>query len=396
MTDMKKSTRIIGARFQRPDAYGSISMPVYNSVAYEFDNADDMADAFCGRSDSPDYSRVTNPTVIFLEKQVAAVTGATAVTALNSGMAAISAMMVATASTGAGIVTSRHVFGNTFLLLTRTLARFGVSSSLLDLTDPEAVERQWPDNACCIFLESVTNPQLEIADIKALSRIAHRHGVPLIADTTMIPFTLYDGKALGIDFEIVSSTKYVSGGATSLGGLIIDYGNFPEITTRVKGDSLFNLGAYMTPQAAYMHLLGLENLEVRYARQEQSALHIAAALQSVDGVRGVNYPGLTDSPWHKLAKEQYGGYGAMVTIELADEEACRRFIDRLQLVRRATNLFDNKTLAIHPYSTIFGTIPEDKRREMDISPNLIRLSIGLEDPDDILDDIRQALDNDNN
>lgn len=388
---MKKSTRIIGARFQRPDAYGSISMPVYNSVAFEFADADTMADAFCGRNDLPDYSRITNPTVTFFEKQIRDITGATAVTALNSGMAAICGIMMATAEAGANIVTSRHLFGNTYLLLTQTLSRFGVQTTLCDLTDIRDVETSWPANACCIYLESVTNPQLEIADVRELAKFAHKQGVPLIVDTTVIPFTLNDARSLGVDFEIVSSTKYVSGGATSLGGLIIDYGNFPDISKRIKGDILFNLGAYMTPQVAYMQLLGLESLEVRYAREEASAIYLATQLQKMSQIKRVNYPGLPDNPGHALADELYHGYGALITIELADEEACRQFINRLRLIRRATNLFDNKTLAIHPYSTIFGSLTTEARREMDVLPNLIRLSVGLEDPEDLLDDIRQAL-----
>ena len=388
---MEKSTEIIGAALPLPDAYGSISMPVYNTVAYEFGNFDTMADAFCGRSQMPDYSRVTNPTVTFFEKQISNLTGADNVVALNSGMAAICGIMMATAAAGKSVVTSRHMFGNTFLLLTRTLQRFDVGCQLLDLTNPREVEENIPDNACCIFLESVTNPQLEIADVRLLSAIAHEHGIPLIVDTTMIPFTLYNGRSLGIDFEIVSSTKYVSGGATSVGGLIIDYGNFPEISERVKSDVLFNLGAYMTPHAAYMQLLGLENLEVRYTRQQQSALKVAEGLKNNPGVKRVNYPGLSDSPYHRLATDLYGGYGAMLTIELADEQACRKFINALKLVRRATNLFDNKTLAIHPYSTIFGPLPERQRLEMDVRPGVIRLSIGLEAPEDILNDLNQAI-----
>ena len=226
---MKKSSQILGAKFQKPDVYGSISMPVYNTVAFEFPDADSMADAFCGRSDYPDYSRVTNPTVTFLEKQVSDLTGAEYVLAVNSGMAAICGALMAVAAAGKSIMTSRHLFGNTYLLLEKNLKRFGVESILADLTDPDEVERLWRDNTCCIFLESVTNPQLEVADVRKLAEIAHRHGVPLIVDTTMIPFTLYEGKDLGVDFEVLSSTKYVSGGATSLGGLVVDYGNFPEI-----------------------------------------------------------------------------------------------------------------------------------------------------------------------
>lgn len=387
---MKKSTSILTRRFQRPDAYGAISMPVYNAVAYEFEDADRMAETFCGRTDDPDYSRVTNPTVTFLEKQVKELTGATDVMALNSGMAAICGALMATAEAGKTVVTSKHMFGNTFLLLDSTLRRFGVKSLLLDLTDPAHVEREWPSDACCIFLETVTNPQLEVADVRELARIAHAHGVPLIADSTMVPFTLYEGRGLGFDLEVVSSTKYMTGGATCLGGLIIDYGNFPEISRRIKTDILFNLGAYMTPHAAYMHLLGLETLEVRYARQEATALYLAEKLSECDAIKAVNYPGLKDNPYHPLITELYGGSGAMLTIELDGEEACKRFINALQVVRRATNLFDNKSLAIHPFSTIFGPLPREQRLAMDVRPGVIRLSCGLEDPDDLLDDIVNA------
>lgn len=388
---MKQISKIISAKLPRRDAYGSISMPVYNTVAYEFENSDVMADSFCGRSSDPDYSRVTNPTVIFFQDQVKAITGAKKVVALNSGMAAICGTIMSVAEAGKTVVGSNHLFGNTWLLLTRTLARFGVKTAMLPLTDPEIVKKEFPEDACCIFLESVTNPQLEVADIRALAEIAHSKGIPLIVDTTVVPFTRYNGKELCIDFEVVSSTKYVSGGATSVGGIIIDYGNFPEITERIHNDVLFNLGAYMTPQVAYMHILGLELLDIRYARQEGSALKVAEMLKTVPGVKLVRFPGLPDDPAHDLAKELYNGYGAMITIELEDEAHCRRMIDNIQMVRRATNLFDNKSLAIHPYSTIFGPLTVEERKEMDVLPNLIRLSIGLEDPEDIFNDLKQAI-----
>lgn len=366
-------------------------MPVYNTVSYEFPDSRSMADAFTGRSDDPDYSRVTNPTVIQLQEQVRMLTGASRVLALNSGMAAISGLLLSVASAGKSVVASNHLFGNTWLLLTRTLPRFAVRPVMLPLSDPDEVERQFPDDACCLFLESVTNPQMEVADIRRLAEVAHRHGVPLVVDTTIVPFTLSNARELGVDFEVVSSTKYVSGGATCLGGLIMDYGNFPEVTERIFSDVLFNFGSYMTPQAAYMHLLGLETLEVRYRRQERSALEVARFLQSLPGVVKVRYPGLESDEAHEATMSQYGGTGAMLTVELASEAACRGMIDRLKVFRRATNLFDNKSLAIHPHSTIFGTISEEKRREMEVSPNVVRLSIGLEAPEDLCEDLRQAL-----
>ena len=390
---MKKQTQAIHLSYKRRDAYDALSMPVYNAVAYEFDNAQVMADAFCGRIDAPDYSRVENPTVTKLELRIKALTGAEHVTALNSGMAAISNTMFAIVEQGKNVITSRHLFGNSYSLLTSTLKRLGVEAKLCDLTDVASVEDQIDENTCCLFLEIMTNPQLEVADVKALADIAHRHGIPVVADTTIIPFTQFSSKELGIDIEVVSSTKYISGGATSLGGLIIDYGAYPAITDRLMNEMLFNLGAYMTPQVAYMQTLGLETLEARYRIQSSNALELAKRLRTLTPIRKVNYVGLADNHYHELSVRQYGETaGAMVTIDLENKEACFRFLNNLKLIHRATNLFDNRTLAIHPSSTIFGLFTPEERTAMDIFDTTIRLSIGLESVDDLFDDIKQALD----
>ena len=386
---MNKQTVAINNPFVRPDVYGALAVPVYNNVAFEFDDAAEMADAFCNRIKAPDYARVENPTVTNLEQRVKALTGADHVTAFNSGMAAISNTLLAVTAQGRNIVSSHHLFGNTLALISTTLKRFGVEPRLRDLTNLEAVAEAIDDKTCAVFLEVVTNPQLEVADLKAIADIAHRKGVPVIADSTVIPFTETSLKALGVDVEVVSSTKYLSGGGTSLGGLVIDYGTFPEINKRVKYELLFNLGAYMTPQAAYMQTLGLETLDVRYQRQAGNALWLA---QELSKVVKVNYVGLENNPYHALALQQFGPTaGAMFTIDLASKEACFRFLNRLQLVHRATNLFDSRTLAIHPASTIFGNFPEEQLAEMDVRQTTIRLSIGLENKEDVLNDILQAL-----
>ena len=389
---MRKQTQAIHQPYKRRDAYDALSMPVYNAVAFEFDNAEVMADAFCGRIDAPDYSRVENPTVTNLEQRVKALTGAENVIALNSGMAAISNTLFSVVEQGKNVITSRHLFGNTYSLLTSTLSRLGVEARLCDLTDVEAVERLIDDNTCCLFLEIMTNPQLEVVDVRALTEIAHQHGIPVIADTTLIPFTQFSAKDLGIDLEVVSSTKYISGGATSLGGLVIDYGTFPSIGKRLLNEMLFNLGAYMTPQVAYMQTLGLETLDVRYRAQAGNALELAQRLRMLKPIHKVNYVGLEDNPYHQLAVNQYGETaGAMVTIDLESQEACFRMLDNLKLIHRATNLFDNRTLAIHPASTIFGLFTAEERAAMDVQDTTIRLSIGLESVDDLFDDIKQAL-----
>lgn len=389
---MKKSTIAIDTKLPRKDAFGSIAMPVYHTASYEFETAKAMADAFCGRVLAPDYSRVMNPTVMHFEDQVKALTGAENVFAFCSGMAAITNAFFTVIETGKNVVTSHHLFGNTVALLNKTFARFGVESRQVDLLDLEAVRQAIDDQTSCLFLEIVTNPQMEVADIAALAEIAHERGIPLIADTTIIPFTQFSAKALGVDVEVVSSTKYISGGATSLGGLVIDYGTFPVVNQRIRFELLFNVGSYMSPHAAYMQSLGLETLEARYKVQSSNALALARKLQTVEGIQRVNYIGLEDNPFHTLALKQFGETaGAMLTIDLADRKACFSFIDHLQLIRRATNLFDNKTLAIHPYSTIFGPFGKSQKVEMDVRDTTIRLSVGLEDVDDIFEDIRQAV-----
>lgn len=392
---MKKQTIAIDTPYVRPDAYGSLAVPIYNNVAFEFGDAAEMADAFCNRIKAPDYARVENPTVTNLEQRVRLLTNAAHVTAFNSGMAAISNTLLAVASQGKNIVTSHHLFGNTLALVSNTLLRFGVKPRLRDLTDLQAVEDAIDEHTCCVFLEIVTNPQLEVADLHAIAEIAHQKGVPLIVDSTVIPFTETHLKELGVDVEVVSSTKYLSGGGTSLGGLVIDYGTFPLINQRIKYELLFNLGAYMTSQAAYLQTLGLETLDVRYQRQAANALQLAEGLRELGMIQNVNYIGLKDNPYYQLAQRQFGKTaGAMLTIDLASKETCFRFLNHLRLIHRATNLFDNRTLAIHPASTIFGLFPEQQLEKMNVRQTTIRLSVGLEAVEDLLEDLQQALEDD--
>lgn len=401
--------QLLHTPFDKEDAYHSLSMPVYNTAAYEFDTAEAMEEAFCGRTADHAYSRITNPTVQYFEKRVQTITGALSVTALNSGMAAISNVFITLAQAGANIVTSSHLFGNTYSFFKCTLAAFGVEVRFCDLTNPDAVRAQIDENTCAVFLEVITNPQLEIADLRLLAEIAHKARVPLVADTTVVPFHVFHAREFGVDIEVVSSTKYISGGATSLGGLILDYGTFDwnhskklnvmvsqfgasTFTAKLRKEIHRNLGAYMTPQVAYMQTLGLETMEVRYARQATTCLDLAQRLQSLPRIESVNYTGLTANPFYKISKAQFGSYpGAMLTFDLVSREDCFRFMNRLQLIRRATNLFDNKTLAIHPASTIYGSFTEDQRQDMDISQHTIRLSVGLESVEDLFEDIKQAL-----
>ena len=391
---MKKQTQAIHLEYERRDAYDSLSVPVYNTLAYEFDNAAVMAEAFTDKIKAPDYSRVENPTVTNLERRVAALTDAAHATAFNSGMAAISNTFMSLAAQGKNIVTSKHLFGNTYALLVATLRRFGVKVRLRDLTNIEEVREAIDDDTCCVFLEILTNPQLEVADLKAISEVAHEKNVPLVVDSTVIPFTQFSAKNLGVDIEVVSSSKYVSGGATSLGGLVIDYGTpyNGDFAKRLYGEMLFNFGAYMTPQVAYMQTIGLETLDARYRVQSGNALELAQKLRTLPQIQYVNYVGLEDNPYHELAQRQFGKTaGAMICIDLESKEACFNFLNNLKLIHRATNLFDNRSLAIHPASTIFGAFSENMRKSMDVKDTTIRYNVGLEDVDDLFEDIKQAV-----
>jgi len=409
---MKKKNfeaQVLHTPFQKKDAYNSLSMPVYNTAAYEFDDAETMEDAFCGRRPDHAYSRITNPTVQHYEDIIRGVTDAYGVTALNSGMAAISNVLITLAKAGSNIVTSKHLFGNTFSFFVNTLGAFGVETRFCDMTNPADVESKIDENTCAVFLEIITNPQLEVANLQLLSDVCHAKGTPLIADTTVVPFNVLHAKDFGVDIEVISSTKYLSGGATCLGGIIIDYGTFDwsrseklnelskkfgkgAFTTKLRTEIHRNLGAYMTPQVAYMQTLGLESMEVRFNRAAATTLELAKQLKSLKGVKSVNYTGLSDNKFYEVSTKQFGAYpGAMLTFDLESREACYKFFNNLKLIRRATNLFDNKTLAIHPASTIFGGFTDKQREAMDIKQTTIRLSVGLEDVDDLYDDIAQAL-----
>lgn len=404
------STRIISTNFSRKDAHGAISMPVYRNAAFEFESAESIADAFQYKSEGHTYTRISNPTVENFETKVLAASRAQSVMAVASGMAAISNTFMTIAYAGSNIVTSPHLFGNTFSLFQFTLAEFRVEVRFVDTDNLAEIEAAIDSDTCAFFCELITNPHMEIANLPEISKILKSHNVPMIVDSTIVPWCAFDAKRVGVDIELVSTTKYVSGGATSIGGVILDYGTadwsknkkltkvkptntMSPFTFKLKREIARNMGATMDPETASFQSLGMETLSVRYNAMSHSTYELAKFLGKQNGVVKVNYPKLESSTYKKVSDKLFGDNnpGAMLTFNLSSKEACYEFVNKLKVIRRATNLFDNKTLIIHPESTIYGTFSDAMKKIMGIEDNLLRLSVGLENIEDLKNDIIQAL-----
>lgn len=403
------STRVISTQFNRPDAHGSISMPVYRNASFEYETAEDIADAFQFKAVGHTYSRISNPTVENFEQKVKAASGAESVMAFASGMGAISNVFLSIAYSGSNIIASPHLFGNTFSLFQFTLAEFGVEVRFVDTDNLEEIEAAIDENTCAFFCELITNPHMEVADLPEISKILQKKGVPMIVDTTVIPWCGFDIDKSGVNIEVVSTTKYISGGATSIGGVILDYGNFDwsknkklaklshvsgkeRFTFKLRREIARNIGGYMDPETASLQALGMETLQLRFEKMSESAYDLAKFLSETSKIIKVGYTKLQSSPYKKISDSLFSSNpGAMLTFNLATKEECYRFMNKLKIIRRATNLFDNKTLIIHPESTIYGTFSPEMKKVMGIEDTLLRLSVGLEDVSDLKKDILQAL-----
>lgn len=402
------STKAVHGGLKGTNRYGALRMPVYDTVAFEHDSARSLQLAFEGKNPGHVYSRISNPTVQDFEQKIRLLTGARGVLAVASGMAAISNTIFTLAEAGSNIVTSRHLFGNSLSLLEKTFAPWGLEIRFAPMTDPTAVAAAIDSNTRAVFLESVTNPQLEVADCHTLGQITKQQGIPLILDNTLLtPYIFETGKA-GVDIEILSSTKYISGGATSLGGIILDNGTYdwqrsPRLSdcaaklgpmafiATLRQEVYRNIGACLAPHNAYLQSLGIETMGLRIDRSCANTMAVAQYLASHPKVADVHYPGLSSSPFHGISKRQFNNkFGGILTLDLKDQGACFAFMDSLDLIRRATNVNDNKTLILHPFSTIFAEYPERTRQEMGIRPSMLRLAVGIEDHEDLIEDLERG------
>ena len=403
------STKVIHSDYLKKDAHNALQMPIYSNAAFEFETAEQMESAFLGRSTEHSYSRISNPTVENFENRIKSVTGALAVTALSSGMAAISNLFITIGKAGDNIVTSKHLFGNTYSFFKSTLSAFGLEVRFADLTSPSDIQSKIDGRTIALFFETITNPQLEVVSIKTLSEITGQAGIVLIADSTLTPPNIFQASKFGVDIEVISSTKLISGGATSIGGLIIDHGSFNwekneklkdqarrfgpfAFYAKLRKEVFRNLGACLSPYAAYLQGLGLETLNLRHEAAGNNTITLCEQLKKEAAVKKVNYPGLKDSEYFRIATEQFGTFpGTIFTFNLESRDECFRFLNKLQLVCRSTNVCDNRSLIIHPASTIYCDFSAQERENIGVPDSLLRFSTGIENSEDIIYDIHQAL-----
>ena len=403
------TTRSLNVPYPRTDPHRALQMPVYGAQAFEFESAEQIAANFRGEYVAHVYSRTSNPTVEYFEIKLKTLTGAHTALAVSSGMAAISNAILAVAKAGDNIITGNNLFGHTYALFRQTLPDLGIEVRFTSLSDRDEISNLADERTRAIFFETVTNPQLEIPDIEMITSVAREHNILTIADTTLTPPNVFGAGNFGINIEVMSTTKYISGGATSFGGAILEYGTFdwnlnPAVApyalkfgrnaflARLRKNIYRNTGGSMTAQTAMNQINGLDLLELRVARCFENCLKLGEYLQNHPEVTRVDYPGLPESPYYSAAIKYFGGIpGTIMTFDLKSEEACFAFMNRLQTIRRATNLNDNKTLIIHPWSTIYAEFPENERTDMNIRPGMLRLSVGIEDAGDLLEDISLAL-----
>ncbi len=408
---------------QEPDpTTGARAVPIYQTTSYVFKDTEHAANLFGLREFGNIYTRIMNPTTDVLEKRVALLEGGAAAVATASGQAAISLSLLNLTKPGDEIVASASLYGGTYTLFTSTFPKLGVTVRLVDQRDPENFRQAITDRTRAVFVESLGNPRLDVADFSAVAKIAHESGVPLVVDNTVPSPWLFAPITYGADIVVHSATKFIGGHGTSIGGLIVDSGKFdwtggrfPDLTEpepsyhglryvesfgplayiiKLRVQLLRDLGASLSPFNAFLLLQGLETLHLRMERHCRNAQAVAEYLSGHPGVSWVNYPGQSGHPSHEMAKKYFnGGFGALVGFGIkGGREAGTRFIESLQLFSHLANIGDAKSLAIHPATTTHSQLPGAEREKAGVSDDFIRLSLGLEDVTDLQADLDQALD----
>ena len=374
---------------QQRTAEGEHAEVIFSTSSFISESAADAAARFAGEKPGNIYSRFTNPTVRAFEERLAALEGGVRCVATASGMAAILSTCMALLKGGDHIVSSRSVFGSTVLLFNNYLAKFGIETSYVPLTDYGAWEKAIRPNTKLLFLETPSNPLLEIADVRRLADLAHTHHVSLVVDNVFCTPALMQPLKLGADLVIHSATKYLDGQGRCVGGAVV--GDAERVGKDVFG-FLRTCGPSMSPFNAWVFLKGLETLRLRMQAHSANALVVAQWLEQRPGIKRVYYPGLKSHPQHELAQRQQSGFGGIVSFELeAGKNAAWRLIDATQLFSITANLGDTKSTITHPATTTHARITPEQRAESGIGDGLVRISVGLEDIADLKRDLARGL-----
>lgn len=368
--------------------FGEHSEPIFATSSFTFKSAAQAAARFSGEEAGNIYSRFTNPTVSVFQDRLAILEGGEACVATASGMAAILATCLGLLKQGDHILSARGIFGATSVLFNKYLPRYGIETGFVPLTDVAAWEAAVKPNTRLFFLETPSNPLMEIADIEALAKVAHAHGCLLVVDNCFCTPALQLPLKLGADIVIHSATKYLDGQGRAVGGAVVG-------SKQLVGEEIFGFlrtaGPCMSPFNAWIFLKGLETLSLRMHAHSQRAQILAEWLEAQPAVKRVFFPGLASHPQHELAKAQQSGFGGIVSFELADREQAWRLIDRTRLVSITANLGDTKTTITHPATTTHAKLTPEERAAAGITDGLLRIAVGLEDIEDIKADLARGL-----
>ena len=388
---------------------GAVHFPTSNSVLFEYKDVNELVDVFQGKKAGHVYSRSSSSSNTALQNILTELDNGAGAVTFSTGMAAISAVMLSLLKQNDHIIVSQYLFGNTRSFF-ETLQNFGVQISYVDVTDVNNVVEALRPDTRMVFSETIANPVTQVADLAAIGAFCAKNNLLYVVDNTMTPSIVFDAKKVNVSITICSLTKYFSGHGNVLGGAVIDTGlydwsGYPNISeqyksadplqwglTQIRKKGLRDLGATLSPRSASEISIGLETLSLRLERCSQTALRLATYLYSHKKVKNVYYPGLSEHPQHSLARELFGNcYGGILSIDLMDEVDGHEFLNQLQTIICATHLGDTRTLALPVASTIYYENGPEQRQLMGINDNMIRFSVGIEDIDDIVADLEQAL-----
>jgi len=388
MKNWSKRTKAVHAGTRRSQ-YGEVSEAIYMTQGFVYETAEDAEARFVALGDDEFiYARYGNPTVAMFEERIAALEGAEDAFATASGMAAVNGALSSLLRAGDHVVSAKALFGSCLYILEEILTRYGVEVTFVDGTDMSAWEAAIRPNTKAVFFESVSNPTLEVVDIKAVAKLAQAVGAKVIIDNVFATPVFSDAIAQGADAVIYSATKHIDGQGRALGGVILGTKEFIRGTVEPY---MKHTGGSMSPFTAWLMLKGLETIELRVHAQADAALKIATGLEADGKLENVIYPGLSSHAQNALAQAQMGSGSTVLSIDAGSKEAAFALLNKLEIFTISNNLGDAKSIATHPYTTTHQRLEEETKADLGITPGLIRLSVGLEDADDLLADLRAAI-----